>query len=253
MPFAYWVIDHLRPSVFVELGTHTGNSYFAFCQSILENNTGTKAFAVDSWAGDAHAGFYDEEVFDSVRARNQAFASFSTLLRTTFDLASEAFENNSVDLLHIDGLHTYEAVKNDFEKWLPKMTSNGMVILHDTNVHREDFGVHKFWSEISQNYRSMEFFHSHGLGVIQLSDLEESVIPSDTAAQQNLRDVFANLGNQAMIRFERDTLLQEVARLSEERDSVALQRDALLSSHSWNVTQPLRVIGSLLFPKQNPK
>ncbi|MBR7538681.1 hypothetical protein KC221_21010, partial [Mycobacterium tuberculosis] len=40
-PFAFWLIDALRPRTFVELGTHGGFSYFAFCQAVqrLEINT----------------------------------------------------------------------------------------------------------------------------------------------------------------------------------------------------------------------
>jgi predicted O-methyltransferase YrrM len=228
MPFAYWLIEKLKPSTFVELGTHTGNSYFSFCQSIQENKIKTKAFAVDTWQGDAHAGSYNESIFDVVNRTNLDYISFSTLLRTTFDSALEKFEDGSIDLLHIDGLHTYEAVKHDFETWLPKMSSRGVVLFHDTNVRRDDFGVYQLWSEISSKYNSLEFFHSNGLGILELSKGSNMVIPAEEEKQRQLRDIFALLSEQLLIRFERDSLLTE--------------RDSLLNSGSWKITSGLRAL-----------
>jgi hypothetical protein len=226
MPFAYWLIETLRPAVFVELGTHTGNSYFSFCQSISENKTGTQAYAVDTWKGDGHAGFYEESVFKSVQLTNQDYEPFSTLLRTTFDDASEYFENKSIDLLHIDGLHTYEAVKHDFETWLPKMSNNGVILFHDTNVKHESFGVSQLWSELSQRYNALEFYHSNGLGILDLSPQVSLVIPDDESKKNELRELFSILSEKILTRFDRDSLLAE--------------RDSLLASGLWRVTRPIR-------------
>jgi hypothetical protein len=253
MPFAYWVIEKLKPTTFVELGTHTGNSYFSFCQSIQENKTNTKSWAVDTWEGDAHAGFYDEAIFERVRHTNLQYRSFSTLLRCTFDSAAEHFADGSVDLLHIDGLHTYEAVKHDFDTWLPKMSSKGVVLFHDTNVRRDDFGVHRLWSELSSEYTSLEFFHSHGLGILELSHGSNVVIPLEGDEKNEIRILFASLGEQMLTRFERDSLLTERDSLLTERDSLLTERDSLLTerdsllrSGSWRITKGMRAVWQFL-------
>jgi SAM-dependent methyltransferase len=167
LPFARDLIESLQPRVLVELGTHYGESYFGFCQSVRESRSPTICYAVDTWLGDPHAGEYGSEVFEEVERYNlKHYASFSYLLRTTFDDAISRFSDESIDLLHIDGLHTYDAVSHDWQNWFPKVSSCGIVLLHDVVPRHVDFGVWKFWSGISSKYTSYEFHHYHGLGVI---------------------------------------------------------------------------------------
>ena len=168
VPFAYDLVAALSPSTIVELGTQYGESYFAFCQAVAECGIACKSFAVDTWRGDPHTGAYGEAVFREVSAHNQQhYASFSTLLRTFFDDAQEHFPDGSIGLLHIDGLHTYEAVRHDFDTWFPKVSPGGIILMHDTHIRRSDFGVWRLWEELRVRYESFEFPHSSGLGVIR--------------------------------------------------------------------------------------
>ena len=152
----------------VELGTHLGNSYFTFCQSVKESKLKTTCYAVDCWEGDAQAGQYEQTVYDTVKNYNdENYHQFSKLLKMRFDEALNEIPDGSVDLLHIDGLHTYEAVHHDYETWLPKLSGNGLVMFHDIAVERKDFGVKKFWGELKEIHPcSLEFDHNHGMGII---------------------------------------------------------------------------------------
>jgi GT2 family glycosyltransferase len=165
-PFAMWLVQALQPKRIVELGTHYGYSYFAMCQAVKQAKLSTDCFAVDTWAGDEHAGLYSEDVFDCVRAENNQYADFSTLLRKTFAEALNDIEDGSVDLLHVDGRHFYKDVKHDFESWVPKLSKRAVVLFHDTVVQERGFGVYKYWAEISDSYPSFNFTHCHGLGVL---------------------------------------------------------------------------------------
>lgn len=176
IPFMFALADLSRPRRYVELGTHFGASFFAFCQAAQRGGFDCVPVAIDAWEGDQHAGHYDESVFDRFKFVLSDYASFARYLRMYFTDAAKLFAPSSIDLLHIDGLHTYEAVKDDFETWLPKMSDEGVVMFHDINVHERDFGVWKLWHEISSRYPSLEFRHSHGLGVLYVGTREDSPV-----------------------------------------------------------------------------
>ena len=225
IPFAHWLINILNPAAFVELGTYSGNSYLAFCQTVKENNLQTRCYGVDTWKGDVHSGFYNEDIFDSLnRYHSKAYAKFSSLLRMTFDEAVYYFPDHSIDLLHIDGLHTYDAVKHDFETWLPKLTSQAVVIFHDTNVREREFGVWRFWQELCQKYPyHFEFIHSHGLGVLQLASEpihpELDFLNPDFSFHQLFLDYFASLGQRITDRYHRQELEKTTIDFKQEIDA----------------------------------
>ena len=166
-PMVPVLVKLLQPRTFVELGTFAGDSYMMFCQSVAHFGLGTKCTAVDTWAGDAHTGAYGETLYENLRnAHDPKYGSFSRLLRADFDTAAKEFPEKSIDLLHIDGYHTYEAVKHDYDTWLPKMSDRGVILFHDTIVRDKDFGVWKFWAEVVQGRPNINIPYGFGLGIL---------------------------------------------------------------------------------------
>lgn len=227
-PFAFWVVDAIGPSTFAELGTHQGQSYLAFCEALLAVQP-AQAYAVDTWQGDEHAGFYGAETLETLRSHHDAkYGSFSRLMQMTFTEAAEQIPDDSIDLLHIDGRHFAEDARDDFEEWLPKMSPRGVVLMHDTQVFERGFGVHEVWAELQAKYPSFEFHHGHGLGVLAVgSDIPEKLglffeAGTDQTRARLLRDFYHRQGRAVSDRYQ----VIELSRIAAERAEAIHRKQA---------------------------
>ena len=232
--FAYDLIRNVKPQTIVELGTHKGTSFFSFCQAVKDARYDANLYAVDTWRDDEHAGLYDDNVFKEVTEITKKYYGCLKikLLRKNFDEAANEFESNSIDLLHIDGLHTYTAVKHDFDTWFPKVKKDGIILLHDIFISRDDFGVYKFWEELKSEYKTIEFYQSYGLGVLF----------KDGARYQTLIDS----EREWQIRYSciaEDKKSEAIGKYFTSRDA---QIAALYNSTIWRITRPLRIVGQHL-------
>lgn len=231
-PFAFWLVDAIRPTAIAELGTHNGFSYFVFCEAIDRLGLPTKSLALDSWEGDDQAGFYGADVYERVSKVNESdYARFSTLLRGYFDDSLDSIPDGSIDLLHIDGRHGYDDVRHDFQAWRPKLTDRGVVVFHDIAEHQEGFGVWRFWKELTAQYPSFAFDHGHGLGVLAVGDdvpdrlhkfLEVGLVQS-----REIKDFYELRGAAIGELYDQGVRAAEVPVLKRELDSVKSELDAV--------------------------
>lgn len=183
-PFGAWLISATRPRLIVELGVNFGRTYCFFCQTVKNLELTTKCVGVDSWGHDEHIGKYGEETYQNLKQfHDERYSSFSSLVRSMFADAVDRFENGSIDILHIDGTHSYEAAKEDFENYLPKVSKRGIVLFHDINANGcwlsengkpkvwVPFEVHKLWKELKESFpKNFTFMHGFGLGVLAVGE-----------------------------------------------------------------------------------
>ena len=79
----------------------------------------------------------------------------------------------SLDVLFIDGDHTYEGVKRDFRSYSPLVRTGGIVAFHDIAEHPKETGcdVPRFWNEVKTSYRHEEIIENReqgwaGIGIL---------------------------------------------------------------------------------------
>jgi hypothetical protein len=263
---ANYLIRYLTPNIFVELGVHNGFSYFSFCQSVFETKSKTKCFAVDNWTGDKHAGFYEDYVFQQVNSHNHNnYLNFSKLLKMNFDDALNQFKDNSIDLLHIDGLHTYEQVKHDFNSWRPKLSDDAVILFHDVNEFRDDFGVHQLFEELKKIYKYHVIFpFAHGLGLIQSEKAKkEKLVINFLKENDEIIKItqFLNNKNQKNLNLTQVTQAkeqeivnltqvtqakeQEIVNLTQVTQAKEQEINEILNSTCWKITSPLRFLARI--------
>jgi len=80
--------------------------------------------------------------------------------------------SNKYGYIYIDGDHSYEGVKKDFELFWPQLEKGGLMVFHDAEVKNwgklNNFGVWKFWQELKVGPKIIfPLPKESGLGIVQ--------------------------------------------------------------------------------------
>lgn len=154
----YSLVRTNRPKVIVEIGSARGRSTCAFALACAQNKQG-KVYAIDphtlnSWT---ELGT-NAETLDFLRRRLKEYEleKYCEVVVNTSGAAAKTW-SQPIDLLFIDGDHTYDGVKLDFESFRQWLTPNSLVVFHDTmwkyhkthEGYREDMGVPQYMQELT--------------------------------------------------------------------------------------------------------
>ena len=229
-PFAFWLVEALAPESIVELGIGTGFAYFAICQAIDSLGLSTRCQAFDITDDSAEAPDGGMDYAELQRYNSRHYASFSTLVRSSAEEARLKCPRESIDLLHINSAKDGDALLRDIERWLPAMSSNGVVLID--NVGRNSAaGISEAWEMLAKRFLSFEFTHSHGLGVLAIGSSGQSkladLFDADPSKQQQIRRTYARLGRAVTSRWELSQAADEVESINESKKRLELEIAAL--------------------------
>ena len=170
------VVRQHRPRVVVEIGTATGGTLFLLCRHSAED---ALVVSIDLRRGKFGNGYPHVKIplYKSFTRNGQKM----TLIRgdshhpQTFFKAQKSLMKRSIEFLFIDGDHTYEGVKADFETYSKLVAPGGLIALHDIALHPANIGceVSRFWNEIKGRYRHKELIADQqqgwaGIGLLYL-------------------------------------------------------------------------------------
>ena len=164
-------VRELKPKVVLEIGTAKGGTLFLFAQ-VAEPDA--IIVSIDLPRGRFGGGYpkWMIPIFKSFFKENQKLY----LIRRdshdplTLNIVKSILANRSVDFLFIDGDHTYEGVRKDFEMYSPLVRRGGIIAFHDIVPHDRVHdphgvvGVPRFWNEIKHSYKSLEIVKDWGQG-----------------------------------------------------------------------------------------
>lgn len=151
-----WLLDKISTlksrKIAVEIGVYKGGTFYAFMQ------------------------FFDKVIGIDIKERVLPFklrTDDQYIIGNSRDLNIVLKIQNNIDFLFIDGDHSYEGVRGDFNLWGPKVKKGGMIVFHDivgADISGYKYGVRDFWNEIKKNYDTEEE-KSHekyfGIGIIK--------------------------------------------------------------------------------------
>jgi len=115
-----------------KVGAEVGVSFGYFSKHILEN-TNMVLYSIDPWEKNIELG-NPEQAYESTQQILKQFGEKSIIIKGYSPEVCDKFQDNSVDFVYIDGLHTYEAVKADLDGWYSKVKTNGIIAGHDYSI-----------------------------------------------------------------------------------------------------------------------
>jgi cephalosporin hydroxylase len=164
-------ISNSKPARLLEIGTASGGTLFMFTRIASEE---AMIVSVDLPGGTFGGGYPPRKIplysaFALPRQQLKLIRADSHATET-FEQVKEYFSEQPVDFIFVDGDHTYEGVRGDFEMYRKLIKKGGFIAFHDTEYAE---GVSRFWSEIKGQYEhKWEFISAngprYGIGLLQI-------------------------------------------------------------------------------------
>jgi len=191
--------------VIVEIGSFMGLSAIVMgCGLRDSGNYSTRIYCVDSWdsrylekveVSDTRE-LYDIFMENVVRAGLQSF--ICPIRKRSMEAVAD-FAVHSVDLLFIDGDHSFESCYADLTSWYQKVRPGGIIVGHDCRpgqgVHK---AVEKFKSECSQDYLLIPPPETNYMFELKIRDVPVNPI-EDMISDKKLYDNAAEVNKEQLV------------------------------------------------------
>jgi cephalosporin hydroxylase len=167
-------VDKEKPRYILEIGTALGGTLFLFCRMASENAV---IISIDLPLGMGGGGYSQarKPLYESFTSQQQHMYLIrgDSHKREIVEKVKALLDGKEIDFLFIDGDHTYEGVKQDFEMYSPFVKKNGIIALHDIIESKyKGCEVSKFWNEIQDRYEHRTIVEDYaqkwaGIGLIK--------------------------------------------------------------------------------------
>lgn len=172
------ILHKMRPKSILEIGTAGGGTLFLFSRMASDDARMISINLPGGWfvSGDGYPK-WKIPLYKAFALPNQRV---HLIMRDshdgkTLEQVKAILNGEKVDFLFIDGDHTYEGVRKDFEMYSPLVKKNGMITFHDivTDSPKIVCQVRTFWNEIKSGYECVEIVEDRnrnigGIGLIRM-------------------------------------------------------------------------------------
>jgi predicted O-methyltransferase YrrM len=174
------------PHVVVEIGTATGGTLFLLTRVAADDALLVSIDLPGAMFGGGYAR-WRSPLYRSFARANQRIELLraNSHHQSTVERLRQVLAGKPIDLLFIDGDHSYAGVRQDFESYAPLVAEDGIIAFHDIVSGREEEvgGVPIFWEELKARHDATEFIadRDHGAFGIGIVRLKGTVHGSDRA------------------------------------------------------------------------
>jgi len=166
------LLEQMQPKTIVEVGTDEGGTLFLWTRVAAPD---ALIVAIDARPlgvlGQRSAYALVRKGLARKQQRIELVMPVNSQIPETVDRVRGITDGRPVDFLFIDGDHSYEGVKRDFELWSPLVRSGGMIAFHDMRPDHPD-GVPRLWAELKERFETEERIAStepnYGIGVVHV-------------------------------------------------------------------------------------
>lgn len=153
--FFYFNMKMVNPQVYVEIGSYTGGSLYCFAGACMEK---AKVIAIDdngAWEQAKRGDRLSRTVDELKKSGYDASLIWGdSRSRAVMDRLNEILAEDPIDVLFIDGAHSYEGFRSDFANYAPLVRRGGIIGCHD--IYPRQVGVWRAWEEIKRGHRTAE-------------------------------------------------------------------------------------------------
>ncbi len=141
------------PKIILEIGSYKGGTLFCFTRLASYNST-IISIDLPFW-GNKKYYKYDYliiQLFNSFKRDDQQLYLIRSKSQDKYTVSylEKILNGGKIDFIFIDGDHSYEAVKKDFEIYSKFINKNGIIAFHDIAPNYSD-GTSIFWKELKNN------------------------------------------------------------------------------------------------------
>lgn len=142
------------PRVVLEIGTLNGGTLFLWCRVAAPDavlvTVDVLGSALRRWS--PHNVVFQS--FARIRQEIVVLSRTDSHALATVESIRELLRRRPIDFLFIDGDHSYDGVKRDFELYSPLVRPGGIVAFHDVSPRPDPgtVGVLEFWNEFKQSH-----------------------------------------------------------------------------------------------------
>jgi predicted O-methyltransferase YrrM len=165
-------VKSVHPQTVLEIGTHRGGTLYLWTRLAQPNATLISIDLPGGKFGGGYSPFRIPIYKKFARASQQIhLLRADSHAATTLEKTKRLFAGRRIDFLFIDGDHTYEGVKNDYQMYSPLVRSGGLIVFHDIAGNYADTQVKSFWDTLKPAHVHREYIANHGgqygIGLLQ--------------------------------------------------------------------------------------